>query len=564
MACPSALPRRLGPVVKGILRPGERTGLRTEPTASTGDAPVRAIFQSPFQIAPPGRSFYVRPEAFSEYLRPGLDRVAPLEFQLERLQEGEGSRRRPNPKGLLSSVRLHPARQQPIGKGIPSVESMWPPLSRALLLQAQLRVEEVLKNFQVQRTDGSGRQSLYAKLMDPGLPLGLQQRHRVLQVLGEYWASLQDHRDFDLKASDENWNHIGHEVAQVLDAGRAAGLSATALEDALLASIFSDSVKFQSTLLVHNVHGAIAADLVLTRRRDPDLNEARIAGIVQATKEHQIGVPQLFAKLVPLFIGFTEGVFPGQDPAAHFREEQVLALARIQEKLSQPLSPEHTAIDPQTGARAIVFDPVERDLLDRVGIGEWPVPDPKTPWFEAAMTVLYADSVQYGMPDGVGKIMLLSGPGTNFHDDTVLHSAFACGTSFIGSKGLIPEAMLPLYEGAARRTQAIIETVVGQVDRELAQGGVILEATQLARVVESYGVDLAAFQVEQLEGHRVRVRHPGAEGVAVPYFHVPLDYAVGAQGPSGEQRLQHDYAKLIRSRVGDALRSAADWYHDPA
>lgn len=406
------------------------------PPATNSPPPAHQHLQrSPFQHAPPGRLFSVREAALRGYDRPGLATQTPLDVQLGRLEGSTASGAKP--EKLLDSVRSHPTRTGPIGKDLPSVEALWPDLGRKGRVRAQATVESQMKQFMVQQTDGGGRMPLLDKIMDPKLPLSLNQRNRIKQCFGEYWNSLQELRPFDLKASDENWNHICHEAAQVIDGGLAQGLDGTQLEDALLASMFSDAVKFQSTLLAHNIHGAIAADVVLTRRKDADMPPERVAGIVQATKEHQIGVPGLFGKLAPMMIGFARGHFPGMDRTEKFSPEECAALDRIAEKISQPLSNAHTAVDPDTGARAIVFDATELSLLGAIGVQEWPVPDPETPWFDAAMTVIYADSVQYAMPDGVGKIQLMSGPGTMFTDDTTLHSAFSCGISYLDCLPLI-------------------------------------------------------------------------------------------------------------------------------
>lgn len=532
-----------------------RTGKTGTPTQlpATDAAPAEAqhhyLFQSPFQHAPPGRLFALRPETFAHYERPGLEQRSPLDVQLRGLTS-EATKGR-DPTKLLDSVRSHPARNGPIGEKIPSVASMWPDGGRTGRVRAQARVEPVLADFMVQRTDGTGRMSLLDKIDDPKLPLTRTQRNRIKQTLGEYWTSLQDLRPFDAKASDENWNHIAHESAQVIDGAIAKGMNGVQLEDALLASLFSDSVKFGDTLLAHNIHGAIAADLVLSRRGDADMPPERIAGIVQATKEHQVGVPGLFGKLAPMMIGFKRGSFPGMDRSEKFSPEEVAALDSIQAKISQPLSPDHTHVDPETGARSIVFDDVERSLLALIDVHEWPVPDPNTPWFDASMTVIYADSAQYGMADGVGKIQLMSGPGTMFQDDTVLHSAFSCGISYIDCASLVSDELRPMYEAAAERTNGALRAVTEAVDHELAKGGVVFEPAALERIAKSYDVDLGQLTVSKLDDGNVRVHLPGDDDRAVPFFHVPLDY---------KSEKDCNYAKLIRSRVADSMRSAAEWY----
>jgi hypothetical protein len=126
--------------------------------------------------------------------------------------------------------------------------------------------------------------NLYEKIMRSD-KLDAVQKERVLNALAEVKDA---YRRIDAAVDaaappdsgargyqDVNWKHTRAEVDQVLDAAAKMGLSPIETENAMLASIFSDSVKFpqgdphnKPNFLVHNMDGAKAAAEVLPRYLD--------------------------------------------------------------------------------------------------------------------------------------------------------------------------------------------------------------------------------------------------------------------------------------------------------
>lgn len=439
---------------------------------------------------------------------------------------------------ILDAVASHPHLLGPIADGIPSVQDLMPPI--ADFGAARQKTVNALANFSVARADGSEPMSLLEKL--EGSNLSESQVARAVDVFTEFQHSL-GLRDFDPGSSDINWKHVCGEAAQVIDAASKQGLSPEQTEVALLASLFSDAVKFPSTLLTHNIDGAVGAYHVLNRRGDVDKDT--MAAIVSATKEHQVGPPSFMAMLT----GFRlHGVKDSVETAS---ADKNALIESIQMKMSTPLDPTH--VKSEGGASKIAFTNDEQKLMDAAGIHEWAVPSPKAPWFEASMAVITGDSlVNYAMPEGVGKIVALSGPGTMFKNPTVFDSMFSNGASFLDARSLLPKGFQELADEGAQLTKRGIDVVRQQVGAELSTGTLSFSAKDFDAIVAQEKVDLGPLSVRR-DGDQVRIDVPG-DPEDVPYFHRPLDFdAAEAEGAKADP--SYEFAKLIRRSVADALRN---------
>ena len=428
---------------------------------------------------------------------------------------------------LLAAMRDHPARAS-VGKSmkgdpLPGVDDLFKARSKT----ARPEGLKALVDFQAKSADGAVVVSLQDKIVASPV-LSPEAKARVLDVLVTAHDSLRA-RGGDAAYNDVNWKHLAAEVGQVLDVAELRGLHKSAAgrekaEDAVVASVFSDLVKFRETLLDHNVHGAIAAATVLQGKYP----EERLAGIVQATLEHQIGPPRFMAMIAKMKLG--------DGPVA----------ASIRDKMADPLNPAHVERAPEGYAR-IAFTDEERALLARLGIAEWYVPHPSTPWFDAASTVIDADSlVNYVTPEGVGKIVAISGPDTPFKDQTVFDSMFSSGASYVDAVGVMSDAaMAPVAQGVAR-TKAAIDQVRTKLDAVLQGGSVRMHRDAFERVASQENVDASLLNVKR-DGAEVLIEVPTKADGGIGFWNEPLDYA-GQGAP-------YQFAKVLRRMVADELRA---------
>jgi hypothetical protein len=342
--------------------------------------------------------------------------------------------------------------------------------------------------------------------------------------------------DGDRAYDDINWRHACAEVAQVATFC-ARGLDGEALEDALIASLLSDAAKLRGNFLYHHVDGAMAGCLLLPRLRRVVLPLARVVGICQAVLEHQIGPPRFMADMVRR--GITSSL-------RHEAAAQQAVVARIHAKLADPLHPAHVKRHAH-GFACVVFEEDERALLQRVGLDGWFVPHPHTPWFAASTAVIDADSlVNYVSPEGVGKIVAICGPDTPFADETVFHSVFSCGASYVDALSVMSERALDVVGDGVEQTKRAIDNVRSVVARQLARGYLafgVNEWPRIAREDSIHGV-LAVRRI----GEVMVVGIPRNPEGLVEFWDAPLRADSSAQSVAA--------AKLIRRQVADLLRSA--------
>lgn len=270
-----------------------------------------------------------------------------------------------------------------------------------------------------------------------------------------------------------NWKHIRAEIDQVLEAANLLGLNPVETRDAIIASIFSDSIKTKSNFIVHNIHGAYGAAQALSYVldvRDPD-NLATIERIARAVREHQIAPPEFMARVVTILI---QKKLQGRgetktDTVCDIGQHG--AIERIYGKISDPFNKNHLNVD----LTKIAFDIEEHRLLGLIEIDEWYVPHPENTDSKIAHAVIAGDhSINYNHPEGFAKIALIRGPDTEaiFEDPTVLHSLDSAVNSFADSFRVIRPEVHSLAISGLRRTKTAVERVT-RIMRELFSGIII-------------------------------------------------------------------------------------------
>ncbi len=288
-----------------------------------------------------------------------------------------------------------------------------------------------------------------------------------------------------------NWKHIRAEIDQVLEAAKLLGLNPTETRDAIIASIFSDSIKTKGNFIVHNIHGAQGAAQALSYfldTRDAD-NLASIERIVRAVREHQIAPPEFMARVVSILISKKLQGKGEVKTDTVCGSGQNGSVGRIYTKISDPFNKEHLNPD----LTRIAFDDEEHKLLALIEIEEWYVPHPDNPDSMIAHAVIAGDhSINYNHPEGFAKIALIRGPDTEaiFEDPTVLHSLDSAVNSFADSFRVIRPEVHSLAISGLRRTKTAVERVTA-IMRELFSGIIIgpkeTPTTGIDKVLQAIG-----------------------------------------------------------------------------
>ncbi|HEY4221183.1 MAG TPA: hypothetical protein VGO62_07565 [Myxococcota bacterium] len=312
------------------------------------------------------------------------------------------------------------------------------------------RTKLVAELADVRVKQGGERVSLLHKLKTAGLPT-----ERILDVMAQvqtgYDRVHEATQHTPPRYQQTNWLHTRLELDRILDVVARAQLSPHEAETAVLASLLSDAVKAPSNFLVHNVHGAQAALLVLSRLVPPPSSEL-IEDVVKATLEHQIGPPGFMGNVA--MKNALKGA--GVDDAI---------ISSIVTKVSNPLEPAHLTAD----RAQIAFSPAEHEALARVGVPAWTVPHEGSRHYRAARAVIDADSlVNYACPDGWAKLAELHGPDQPpFLQEPLLRDSLlsekpqhaSAIKSFRDARSVVSEGSRPLYERGLLRTQLAIERV---------------------------------------------------------------------------------------------------------
>lgn len=338
-----------------------------------------------------------------------------------------------------------------------------------------------------------------------------------------------------------NWKHTRAELDQVYEASLVLGLDPEDTRDAIIASIFSDSVKNRGNFIIHNIHGSQAAAQALSYIWG-DGSLTSIEKIVLAIKQHQIAPPTFMAHTVAqmlchkLSLGAFERI--RIHPAHPDRElsNKQHTICSIYSKIKDPFRKEYLseALD------RIDFTDDERELLSLVEIEEWWVPHPEIPGSVIAHALITGDhSINYNNPDGFAKIALLRGPATEafFEDATIYDSLESAMASFTDSFNiLLPEAKNLALAGIRRTHQAV--TRVLRVMTELFSGIIIGNREDAHLVSGRQKVEIAL--------ERCRLKHP-------EIFHSEALFS----SDTG-----HLYLERTMDRVGNILQEWQDEYGD--
>ncbi len=221
-----------------------------------------------------------------------------------------------------------------------------------------------------------------------------------------------------------NKKHTEIEIDRVYEAGLRLKLNAVEMEDAILASIFSDSVKEAglASLVTHHIKGAEAAVHQLAKEFDPNHpdpqiaaeNRARISRIRRIVLEHQASPSAFFSNMIKIVI--KQKMTVPADPAAAKAQSEAL------DSLVKKIADARPKTDSKTGEfdsqnLETQFTDAERELLKLAGLDEWRLPSSK-----ASMAVVVGDSeANYASPEA-SKIIDIRGPDTPFKDTTVQQS----------------------------------------------------------------------------------------------------------------------------------------------
>ncbi len=169
------------------------------------------------------------------------------------------------------------------------LEKDWPRVDpkNVEAVRAQVRTE-------LSQVKGANGDSVLQRLEKSGL--SPEQQARVLDSLGE----VREHyaRTFATDVDQPvNWIHTQGELGRVIDSAKAAGLTPQQTEDALLASMFSDSLKTKANFTTHHMDGELAAEHILKNKLGGEFTQERLDGILHAIREHQIAPPEFMAMI---------------------------------------------------------------------------------------------------------------------------------------------------------------------------------------------------------------------------------------------------------------------------
>jgi len=275
------------------------------------------------------------------------------------------------------------------------LEKDWPRIEPRNLeaVRSQVRAE-------LGQVKASNGENVLSKLERSGL--STEQQQRVLDSLGE----VREHyaRTF---ASDidqpVNWIHTQGELGRVIDSAKAAGLTPQQTEDALLASMFSDSIKTKANFTTHHVDGELAAEHILRNKLGGDFTQQRLDGILHSIREHQIAPPAFMAMIYGGAIRRSFG--------RALSEEENTVLNSLLKKMSDPFN--SATVDARGGGKVLALSDAERSMLKRTGADEWYVPSESTPWYKMSRALIDGDGIDnYATPGGLSKIIQIRGPET--------------------------------------------------------------------------------------------------------------------------------------------------------
>jgi uncharacterized protein YneR len=454
-------------------------------------------------------------------------------------------------------------------------------------------LKEVKASTAIKGADGKPL-SAYEKLMaDPSM--SPEQKGRVLDLLAdvrEHYASYRTPDGKMLPDQEVNWIHTQGELAKVIESAQANKLTGLETENALIASMFSDSAKFTETALTkanfatHHLDGALAAAEALERRGFP---ADRINAITQAIREHQIAPPEFMGFIYHMTIS---GTLKGKlaagaiDQAKFDQMKKVLDdmtvigpdnLPRIKQIADVNNAP---LVKNSKGEWEVAFTPEQRELMNLTGNNHWFVPhdprylaDGKTldPEFQKLSPGEQADRIStykssralidgdgidnYATVGGASKIVKIRGPETTFKDKTVWDSVQSVDTSFNDAlKVMTPEGQRIAQASLAERNRILKNEETGikaQMDDWLRSRGkdpskdsIPFYNTEL-KYPETTPADSA--RIKELQGTKPA---NATEQVAIDAEIRSLKY----KGMTEQQIADYEFAKQIRDQMTDFMR----------
>ena len=227
-----------------------------------------------------------------------------------------------------------------------------------------------------------------------------------------------------------NWKHTRSEVDQVLEAAKLLKLAPDETRDAILASVFSDSIKNRGNFIVHNVHSAQGAALALSYFMNcgnpKDMRS--IERIHRAVLEHQIAPPQFMARAVAILLCKQLNIastapWDDGDRLNGQRCSDARLVASIYSKIADPLNKAHLCAD---WPSASVSRLTSEGFVDIEELPSWYVPHPGQRGFKnCARRHCRGSFHQLQSPGRFRQNCTGAGPDTEaiFEDATIHNSA---------------------------------------------------------------------------------------------------------------------------------------------
>lgn len=436
------------------------------------------------------------------------------------------------------------------------VANAFPRYSEAQLKEAKIQTEKELSQIK-SSVDG---QSVLDRLNSS--PLSAEQKGRVISSLAQVREEYVRQRNGGKMDADQevNWIHTQGELGRVIDVGLKTKAPAHQIEDALLASMFSDSVKAKTNFFTHHLDGALAADHVLRPMLGGNFTAARLEGIVQAIKEHQIGPPEFMATL---YGGRIRGALLQENGAVSPAEAD--ALKKLFMKMANPLSEEVPKFRSSSGGTYVQFTAEEQALLKRAGVDSWSVPDARNPWNSVSRMLIDGDSIDnYATPGGFGKIAKIRGPESDQwfkdrridSDDLIPGNDTSLGSARL-SKKQAEKAMSSAGQELANQSVAETERAVAQAKQDVikwlkSEKGIDAAKTEVPFLNKDLKYPARADAKAEADWWNIHRKPAAQRSAAEQQFYESQRY----QGLSAAEQADFIRAGEIRDQFVDFLRRA--------
>jgi LysM repeat protein len=446
----------------------------------------------------------------------------------------------------------------------------------------------ILSVLENRKIDAQNEQILSQRLSDAQKQNILDNMSEIREHFASYRAGDRMHPDPEV-----NWIHTQGEMAKVLEVGRKAGLKPDELEDALLASMYSDSVKFafpppkgaDPNFFTHHLDGALAAHESLTRKGFPP---ERVERIVQAIKEHQIAPPEfmgmlyLNGKITP---GLNALLKDGKITQARFDELSAVLkdmTVKGDDNINRlkPLAqvndwPKARNAD---GSWDLVLTPDQKELFKLAGVDSWKVPvnpvdtpgfkqlpkveqDALVSKFKISSTLIDGDGVDnYATLGGASKIVAIRGPGTTFRDGNVWKSIDSIDSSYKDTYSVLSPKGREVADASLAQRNAVLYD---------EQSGIKAQMTEWLHSKGLKPEDVVYFQKDG------KLKYPDqpsdAQAARITEIKTALEAKTGTAaetaslkaelrdlnhlGMSAEEIRQFELAGEVRAKMTDLLRS---------